>query len=217
MTTKRALVFDMDGTLVDNSAYHKQSWEIFCSKYNLPQFNLYKMFGNTNKEILSSLYGRELDDDEVHKLATEKELLYQKIYNHHIRPLPGLKDLLNALKSNNIRIALATSAPTINVEWVLKKTGTTSFFEEIVDDSQIKNGKPDPEIFIKAAEKLNLDPSQCIAVEDAVHGVKSAKAAGMKVIAITTTNSRENLKEADLIIDSFHELDLEIITRLFDK
>lgn len=121
----------------------------------------------------------------------------------------GLLSFLESLKSNRISIALATSAPRENIDFVFDNLHIGHFFDAVVDESQVSRGKPDPEVYLKAAEALELNPEQCIVVEDSIPGIMAGAAAGMAVVAITTTHGRDEFKHADLVIDTFKELDIE--------
>jgi beta-phosphoglucomutase family hydrolase len=209
-----AVIFDMDGVMVDNGEFHYKAWKIFCEKHLLPFAEdtfRNKYFGRTNKQILSGLYGKDLSENELRLLADEKEQIYREIYAPVIQPVRGLKEFIFKLKNAGIPIGLATSAPGENVAFVLNALNITQFIDVIVDDSMVTNGKPHPEIYLKTAEILNADPSDCVVFEDSLSGTKSAFDAGMKVFALTTTISREKHKFAHKIVDSFEEIQVEDI------
>jgi beta-phosphoglucomutase len=200
-----AFLFDMDGVIVDSNPFHKISLKQFCKKYghDLSEEQLReKIYGRTNKDWLKNVFG-ELDPDTLKKYGDEKEALFREIYKNDIRPVEGLIEFLKKMEMENIPRAIATSAPRDNVDFTLRETATEKYFKTILDESFVTMGKPNPEIYIKTAAALGFDPSNCVVLEDSLSGVKAGKAAGCKVIGITTTHSREELTETDLIIDNF--------------
>lgn len=209
---KFAVIFDMDGVIIDSNPYHKKAWEIFCKKYgfSLTEDELEKkIFGRTGREALKVLFGDTLEDDMVKKYSSEINADYRNLFAPYIKSLPGLKEFLDSLIKENISFAIASSAPPINIEFVLRNTGLNDYFNIIVDDTQITKSKPDPEIYLAAARHLKIPPEYCIVIEDSLSGIKSALNAGMKVIGITTTHSAEELRNTDMIITDFTELRIE--------
>lgn len=203
-------IFDMDGTLVDNSKYHVKAWEIFLDRHNLTgSEKIWKLFGHTNEYLMKYFFEKELEKEKIKKYAHEKEEIYREIYASELKPVAGVIELLDELKSRSIKTGLATSAPGENVTFVLNHLNASGYFDVVVDDSQISNGKPDPEIFLTCAARLGSPNNQCIVFEDSIHGVKAAKNAHMKAVAVTTTAEKIALDEADLIIDDFTELTVE--------
>lgn len=211
-----AFVFDMDGVIVDSNPYHKIALRQFCEKHGhaLTETELReKIYGRTNKDWIPNLFG-DIDRNLVQKYADEKETLFRDIYAPHIQPVPGLIEFLRDL--GEIPRAIATSAPIENVDFTLDKTGTRRYFEVILDESFVSRGKPDPEIYLKTATALNLQPGQCIVIEDSLSGIEAAKAAGSRVIAITTTHSEAEFPPVDLVINDFRGLSPKgIISSLF--
>ncbi len=204
------VIFDMDGTLVNNSEYHVKAWEIFLTRYGLTGAEkIWEFFGNTNEQLMKYFFQRDLSKDEITAFAREKEQIYREIYAPEIKPILGLIQLLKDLKAENVKTGLATSAPSENVRFVLEHIRASAFFDVIVDDTQISNGKPDPEIFLTCAARLGSPNNQCIVFEDAVHGITAARRAHMKVVAIDSTHRSGNLEDADLIISDFTEVTTE--------
>jgi beta-phosphoglucomutase family hydrolase len=204
-----AVIFDMDGVIVDNHKYHLLAWEQFCLKHSFPcvisTFSA-QYFGKSNHEILNALSGQILTSDIALKLGEEKEEVYRKLYRNEIKPLNGLVELLKKLKSDNKLVAIASSAPISKIDFVLDSLSIRLYFDVIVDVSMVKNSKPDPEIYLKAADLLNVNPSKCLVFEDSHSGIKAALSAGMNVIAIATTHKKEELNPNLLKINDFEEL-----------
>lgn len=207
-----AAIFDMDGVIIDDNLYHKQAWIEFCKKYHFflseDDFNKY-VYGRTNKDILSFLFNRELTLDDIHKYAGEKEAIFRELYKPHIKLPDGLFDLLNELKSNGVKMAVATSAPKENIDFVFKNLNIKSFFEIIIDESKVINNKPAPDIYLKTSKLLGVEPGNCIVFEDSISGINAALNAGMTVVAIATTYHEKDLKDATFIIKTFKEINLK--------
>jgi len=204
-----AFIFDMDGVLVDSNPYHKIALHQFCTKYgfHLTDEGLRdKIYGRTNKEWITNLFG-PLSSIQLTEYGEEKEALYRKLFDKDIRPISGLIEFLQLLDKYNVPRAIGTSAPRSNVDFTLSKTGIQNFFSIILDESHVTHGKPDPEIYLNVAKQLDLPPQQCIIFEDSLSGVSSAKAAGAKVVGITTTHTPEELSETDFVISDFKNLD----------
>lgn len=204
-------IFDMDGVIVDNDKYHLLAWKEFCKikgfAYSEANFRK-KYFGLSNHDILCGITGMKLSQHETTEMGEAKEKIYRNIYSKEIKPIDGLLEFLTTLKQNGKKIALASSAPTSNVDFVLDSLNIRSFFDAVVDAQMVLRAKPSPEIYLKAASLLNENPSKCVVFEDSHAGIKSAQDAGMKVVALATTNSRDDLPNLPLIIDDYVSLNI---------
>lgn len=204
-----AAIFDLDGTLIDNNTYHLQSWLQYLKDMNREMSEEeYKanVNGRTNKDVIEYIYQRKMDDKEAMKYAHEKEAIYRQLYAPYIKPVAGLLELLEKLRSLSIPMAIATSGIQVNIDFLFEHIPIRSYFDVIVNSAHISKGKPDPEIYIKTAELLKVSPAECLVFEDAVVGINSAKAAGMKVVGVLTTHKAEELSGADILIKDFSEL-----------
>jgi beta-phosphoglucomutase len=211
-----AVIFDMDGVMVDNMVYHDKAWREFCRLHDihLSEEEFYdQTLGRINADILRSFFGDNITDEEIAAYTKQKEDIYQAMFAKHVTPVKGLMLFLDVLKKENIPRAIATSAPVQNVTFTLKSINIEGYFETILDASDVTKGKPDPEIYLKSAEALGVDPSKCVVFEDSLHGIHAAQVAGMKVIALTTTVAREEIK-ADLIVDDFSTITLDVVREL---
>lgn len=211
MSLPFAVVFDMDGVIVDTNPTHKIAIQQFCARYgiNLSEEELRtKVYGRTNRDWITNLFGK-LTEEQLEAYAFEKEQLFRELYAPIIEPVKGLVTFLELLKANNIPRSIATSAPPANVDFVLEATGIGHYFDFILDERVVSRGKPDPEIYLKSAKALNLPNAQCIVIEDSLSGVAAAKASGSKVIGITTTHNKEELNDTDLIIKDFEKLTID--------
>jgi len=216
-----AIIFDIDGTLIDNNEYHKETWKLFCSKYNCDITDKeFKEFflGNTNDRIIRYIFGEDTTQEQIKEYATEKEALYRQIYAPHIVPIKGIYELLREFKTNNIKCGVGSSAPPENVAFSIEKTNTKEYFSAVIDESKVTNGKPDPEIFLKAASLMQTEPQNCLVFEDSPIGIEAARNAGMKVIGITTTHSKEELsKLVDYVIDDYTQINIAKIKSIMNN
>jgi beta-phosphoglucomutase len=211
-------IFDMDGVIVDSNPYHRISLKQFCEKYGhylSDEDLLTKIYGRTNKEWITNVFG-VLPPEQLHQYAEEKEALYRQLHEKDMVPLSGLRQFLILLDEQKFPKAIGTSAPMTNVEFILRKTGLIGFFDIILKDTDISNGKPHPEIYLKAAERLGLAPDHCIVLEDSLSGIAAGQAAGCKVIGVATTHTPLELAHTDFVISDFEGLNpLELVTSLF--
>jgi beta-phosphoglucomutase family hydrolase len=184
-----ALIFDMDGTMVDNMAIHNQTWIDYLAEIGVqadPQTFNDRTAGKTTPDILRLFLGQQLSDAETRAISHEKENRYREQFQRQARPLPGLLDLLHATRRAGLRLGVATSAPPENVAVVLEALGLEGFFDALVHGNEIVRGKPDPEIFLTAAARLQTPPERCLVFEDSRLGIEAARRAGMRAVVITT-------------------------------
>jgi beta-phosphoglucomutase family hydrolase len=214
---KFAVLFDMDGVIIDSNPYHKDAWLEFCRRYqvelkeeDVPRY----IYGKTNKAALVDVFQREFSPEESFRLSEEKEAIYRELHRADIRLIEGLGDLLEAFRQHHIPLAVCTNAPVANLDFTLEETGIRSYFQVLIDASKVSKGKPDPEIYLKAAQLLSMPPNRCIVMEDSTVGVEAGLRAGMKVVGITTTHTRQELAHTHLVIDDFRELTVEQLAAL---
>jgi beta-phosphoglucomutase len=205
----KAFIFDMDGTIVNNIPYHTKAWLQFLSKYNIhiEEHELYPKIFGVSKEIMPRFFGKDLSPERNIYLGNEKEELYRNLYKDIIEELRGLKHLLQIATKKNIAVALATMSDLQNISFIIDKLGMRSSFDIIVGAEHITKGKPHPEIYELVLSMLKINADDAIVFEDSQGGVLSAKAAGIKVIGICTTHSKEQFKEwgVDICINDFEE------------
>jgi len=212
----KGVIFDLDGVLVDTGWAHKQSWLDLGEKegFSISDEFFYSTFGMQNYMIIPMLIGRELPREDVDRLADWKEQRYREIIADRLEPTAGAKNLLEDLRTSGFHTAVGSSAPKVNLDLALRSADLRNCFDACVSGEQVEHGKPAPDTFLRAAERLGLAPKQCAVVEDAVQGIEAGKAAGMPVAAVTTTRKRADLAQADIIVDSLAELTADNFVRM---
>ncbi|MGD9905959.1 MAG: HAD family hydrolase [Vicinamibacterales bacterium] len=188
----RAVVFDLDGTIVDNMALHAEAFAAFAARHGLPPLTAAdraRLDGRRNSEIFPLLFGREMTREEWLAYEHEKESLYREVSRGRLTLVAGLTALLTYLDERDIAIALATSAPELNVAHTLGEVGLARAFPIVVRGDQVRRGKPAPDVFLEASRQLDVPAAECLVFEDAPMGVTAARAAGMPVVAIASSFS----------------------------
>jgi beta-phosphoglucomutase family hydrolase len=212
------VIFDMDGVLIDSHPVHKKAWSRFLASLNKPVSEEELDFvteGRKREEILCHFLG-ELSPKQIQEYGRLKNDLYSESEGD-LQVIPGVVEFLDALQVAGIRMAVATSASSGRAHGVLDRLGLLSRFRAVVTASDVDRGKPDPEIFVQAAERLELIPQNVLVVEDAVSGVKGAKSAGMKCLGIAGNGRRDKLRYAgaDCVITDYRQINLSQVQQLF--
>lgn len=210
----------MDGVLVDNMRIHAEAFDVFYERHGITDRKDVRkeLSGLGNDEIMQCLFTPErlAELGGWQALSDEKEAIYRELYAPRIRPAAGLLDFLEALRRSGIVCAVGSSADMRNIRFVFEKCGLASYFQTVVSSEQVTHCKPDPEIYLKAAEALRLRPDECVVFEDARAGIEAGRRAGMKVVALATTLPREELERttAALVIDDFTQMSVERLRSL---
>ena len=192
----KALIFDMDGTLMDNMSYHKQSWIELFKHHKLDlDYDTFdeKYHKGSLVEIMARLFPEISDIETLRKIGSYKEELYRELYRPHVKSISGLILFLENIFEKNIPMGLATMGDQHNINFTFKALNLKDFFHSTTGGHEVKKGKPHPEIFLTAAKKIGVNPSYCLAFEDTLSGILSAKAAGMDVIGVTTMFDEKTL------------------------
>ena len=209
----------MDGVIVDNHLFHYKSWQAICQKYGKPLSEEgYKnnLNGRTLNEVVMFIFEEEMPLEKVREIGNEKEAMYRELYRPHLEATRGIEVFLKTCQEQKIPMAVGTSAPVENVDFTLDGLGFRHFFTKVLDERAVTKGKPNPEIYLKCAEAIEMENKDCIVFEDAVSGIKAGQTAGSKVIALATSHQRVELS-ADLIVNDFTEVNLNLIYELLGK
>jgi beta-phosphoglucomutase len=211
----RAVLWDLDGTLVDSGDMHWWSWRDTLGAAGVPvtyeQFA--GTFGQKNDRILRSWLGPDATPERIAEIAEAKESEYRRLVSvHGLQPLPGAKEWVERLRAEGWRQTIASSAPRKNVEVMLAAIGLAAAFDGIVAAEDVGKGKPDPEVFLTAAARLGATPESSVVVEDAAAGVEAARRAGIRCIGV----SDPTLK-ADLVVGALTDLPLDAFDRLVPR
>ena len=211
------VIFDMDGVLVDSGPAHHESWQMLAKKHGLDVSaeRFHQTFGRTSRNIIRTIWGESTSDEQVRGLDEEKEAIYRELIRNCVPLMPGGRELLIRLLSAGLVLAVATSGPPENMKLVLSEELIANYFEATVHGFEIARGKPAPDCFLLAAERLNLPPSSCVVIEDAPVGIESARAAGMPTIALAGTHPTQVLKAAGAahVVQRLEEITLELVTQ----
>lgn len=212
-STAVAAIFDMDGVLIDSQEAHYQSWLAVADQTSraMTREEFIRTFGHTSREVIPQVWPeRHFTADQIAALDRHKEEAFRRILAQDFPEMPGARALVQALAANGFAVAVGSSGPPENVALTIERLGIGPLLGAVVTGADVTRGKPDPEVFLRAAERLGLPPAQCVVIEDAPDGVKAAQAAGMAVVAITSSGrSPELLRAADRIIASLAELSPE--------
>jgi HAD superfamily hydrolase (TIGR01509 family) len=212
-------IFDWDGVIIDSSRQHEESWDRLALeiKKPLPEGHFKAGFGRKNEYIIPNILHWTDDPAEVRRLSLRKEELYREIViEKGLEPLPGVRTWLDRLAAAGIPCAIGSSTHRKNIEVSLDVLGFRSFFKDIVSAEDVSHGKPDPEVSLKAAKKLLIEPSRCVVFEDAHVGIEAAHHARMRVIAVATTNPLSELGKADLAVTRLDEIPIGKINAWFE-
>jgi HAD superfamily hydrolase (TIGR01509 family) len=213
-----AVIFDVDGVLTDSYRPHFLSWQRMFGELGVAfteeQFR--GTFGRTNRDIFGELYRGKLSEDEIHAWGDRKEELYREIIAEKFVPMPGAINLIDALVAAGYKLGVGSSGPPANIAVTLENLRRTATFSAVVTGADVQRGKPDPQVFLLAAERMSLPPARCAVIEDAPQGIEAANRAGMTSIGLTGTTTREALSHARLVVDRLDELSPERIAALIE-
>lgn len=220
MNKEIAVIFDMDGVICHTNPYHSLAFREFFNKMNLAPTEkefAEHMFGKSNSYIFSHFLNRPVTGEEFIQMENEKEGLFRKIYAPHIAPIDGIIEFIADLKENGVKLGVATSAPYANLELILSKVEIREKLGSILASEDVKNHKPNPEVYLASAANLGVSPEQCLVFEDSFSGVSAALNAGMKVVGVLTSHVKEELPPCDMYISDYTELSFNKIKHLFTE
>ena len=217
-----AAIFDMDGTLIDNTPFHFKAWQQLFKKRGLPELSremyLSEISGVPILNTLKKYFGEDLDEAELKVLAKEKQQLYEIAFLPYLRPINGLENFLAELKDAGVKIALATSSNMDDVDFIFETIPIRQYFDVIITGGMVSQPKPSPQIFLKAAEQLDSRPEKCVVFEDSISGLKAGNNAGMRVVGITTAHPTPIIsKLANLAINDYADINLQKLAALLEQ
>lgn len=215
------VIFDMDGVIVASGPAHATSWRVLARRHGLVMSDAFfrECFGRTSRDIIRDLWRREMSDDEIRRIDEEKEAAYRELIRGMVPLSIGVRETIAGLLADGIALAIATSGPRENVALVLGETGIEPHFAAVVTGFDVQRGKPAPDCFLLAAERIGLDASACVVVEDAPVGIAAARAAGMPVIGYVGTHPAERLREsgADEVVPRLADITPRRVRRLLAR
>ena len=211
-----AIIWDMDGVIVDTAKYHFKSWQLAFKKRGVAftEKEFTGLFGQRNDAIIRTILKREVTPGEIEEIALDKEETFRSSVKGNVMALPGAVALIKTLNGQGVKMAIASSAPPENIQLLLSSLGILECFQHLVSGKEVSESKPSPLLFLLAAKRLGFPPEHCIVFEDAIAGVAAAKNGGMRCVAVTSTNSRDKLGKADLIVDSLESVNINVLEQL---
>lgn len=216
----KGIIFDMDGTMIDNMMVHHRAWQAQFKSIGIEMTleEVMEKVHGVNVEILERLFGDQFTPAERVEISRQKEATYQKIFLPELKLIDGLADFLEAAKAANIPMAIGSAAPPENVDFVLDNLNLRHYFKAIYHSGNVEKGKPNPEVYHKAAAGIGLKSSECLVFEDSITGAATAKNADCPAIIVKTVHQEEEFKQFDHIrtfINDFSELPFEKFITLF--
>jgi len=211
----QAVIWDLDGVIIDSADEHRQAWQRLAREEGITftDADFWATFGKRNDDIIATIWG-PLPPERVQELANRKETYFRELIRKTAAPLPGAMELMRGLHEAGFAQALASSTPIENIKLISDVLGLEKYLSVLVSGETVARGKPAPDIFLKAAEELGIEPIHCVVIEDAVAGVQAAHAAGMRCIAVAGNRDLPGLREAELMVKSLTEVDVERVRSL---
>jgi HAD superfamily hydrolase (TIGR01509 family) len=207
----------MDGVICDTNPYHSLAWKAFLGKFGISATEeefIAHMYGKSNSYILKFFFKREIIGAEFQRMEFQKEALFREIYEPYVAPIDGLLEWIEELKSNEIKTGIATSAPIENLDLILSKLPLRDKMQSLLASHDVNHHKPHPEVYLKSAQNLGIEPAQCIVFEDSYSGVSAGKAAGAKVVGVLSTYQASELPPCDAYIADYKDINFDKITKL---
>ncbi|GAB3662309.1 HAD family hydrolase [Echinicola sediminis] len=213
----RAVIFDMDGVICHTNPYHSQAFDAFFAKRGMEasaEEYAEHMYGKPNSYIFSHFLQREIKGEELLELENEKEGLFREIYEEQVTPIPGYLEFLESLKQNGFQTGVGTSAPRANMDLIIDKLGIRTQMESFMASEDVTTHKPNPEVYLRSAQNLSTKPENCVVFEDSFSGVSAGINAGMKVVGVLSSHTKEELPPCQLYIKDYREIAVEMVLEL---
>jgi HAD superfamily hydrolase (TIGR01509 family) len=216
---QQCVIFDMDGVICHTNPHHVKAFEAFFTNYQIPhsedEFEEH-MYGKHNGYIMTHFFKRPITGEELLKLEDEKEGMFREIYKDKVETIPHYLEFLSELKSRGFKTAVATSAPRANLDLIISALNISDKMDSMLSSEDVKFHKPNPEVYLKSAERVGVAPSDCIVFEDSFSGVTAALNAGMKVVGVLSTHTKQQLPPCDFYINDYSEVNVEKILELLN-
>jgi beta-phosphoglucomutase family hydrolase len=215
----KAVIFDMDGTLIESTNADFLAWQkVFLDYGRNLTFNDYSpLLGKRSVAVVKDLLKITTEEEQANALSNKSKYFFEIIAEQGLKTVPFATEFLKHLKTLNIPVALATSSRREKTKGVLQKVGMLSYFDVLVTAEDVINGKPFPDVFLKAASLLKIPVEHCLVFEDAASGITAAKGAGMKCVAISSNGDSQLLEKADMVIENFGNLNFEVLCNKLNK
>jgi beta-phosphoglucomutase len=216
---QQCVIFDMDGVICHTNPHHAKAFEAFFDKYEIPhseqEFEEH-MYGKHNSYIMTHFFKRPITGEELIKLEDEKEGMFREVYKDKVETIPYYLDFLSELKSRGFKTAVATSAPRANLDLIANFLKLDEKMDSMLSSEDVKQHKPNPEVYLKSAERVGVAPSDCVVFEDSFSGVTAGLNAGMKVVGVLSTHTKEQLPPCDFYINDYSEVNVDKILQLLN-
>lgn len=204
-----AVLFDMDGVICHTNPHHAKAFEAFFDKYQIPYTDKEfadHMYGKHNSHIMTYFFKRPIHGEELLQLENEKEQLFRDLYKDKVETIPYYQNFLEDLKSHNFKTAVCTAAPRANMDMIIDQLGIRSEMQSLMASEDVVLHKPHPEVYLNSAAKIGVDPTNCVVFEDSFSGVTAGLNAGMKVVAVLSSHTKEELPKCDYYIHDYSEI-----------
>jgi HAD superfamily hydrolase (TIGR01509 family) len=218
--SQQCVIFDMDGVICHTNPHHVVAFETFFDKYKIPYTNEEfekHMYGKHNGYIMTHFFKRPITGEELAKLEYEKEAMFREIYKEKVETISHYLEFLNELKSRGFKTAVATSAPRANLDLIISTLQIKDKMDSMMSSEDVTFHKPNPEVYLKSAERVGVSASDCVVFEDSFSGVTAGLNAGMKVVGVLSTHTKEELPPCDFYINDYSELNVDKILELLEK
>ncbi|RZJ54818.1 MAG: HAD family phosphatase [Flavobacterium sp.] len=217
--SQQCIIFDMDGVICHTNPHHAKAFEAFFDKYKVPhtpqEFEDH-MYGKHNGYIMSHFFKRSIIGEELIKLEDEKEGMFREIYKDKVETIPHYLKFLEQLKSRGFKTAVATSAPRANLDLIANFLKLDEKMDSMMSSEDVQHHKPNPEVYLKSAERVGVSPSDCVVFEDSFSGVTAGLNAGMKVVGVLSTHTKEQLPPCDFYINDYSEVNVDKVLELLN-
>ncbi|WP_163400806.1 HAD family hydrolase [Flavobacterium fluviatile] len=218
--SQQCVIFDMDGVICHTNPHHVVAFEAFFNKYQIPythqEFEEH-MYGKHNGYIMTHFFKRPVAGEELAQLEFEKEAMFREIYKDKVETIPHYMKFLEELKSHGFKTAVATSAPRANLDLIITALQIKDKMDSMMSSEDVKHHKPDPEVYLKSAERVGVSPSDCVVFEDSFSGASAAINAGMKVVGVLSTHTKEQLPPCNFYINDYSEVNVAKILELLNS